>query len=101
MVVINECLDIILGQRKVKIGGTELNEIILYSISNGWSRQAYYLGLYFKAVIFKQAINMFDNMEIPESIYEGVVQTSYKTKTTRAEATYYGNMTKTRGINFP
>ena len=38
---------------------------------------------YFEAVAFKQAIDMFEHMEIAGNIYEGVVEPSYKTKTTR------------------
>ena len=39
--------------------------------------------------IFKKAVNMFELMEIAESIYEGVVKPSYK-KTTRTEANHTG-----------
>ena len=39
---------------------------------------------------------MFERMEILESIYEGVVEPSYK-KYTRADATCAGNRRKKRG----
>ena len=38
-------------------------------------------GFDFKYFIFKQAINMYDSMEISENIYVGVFEPSYKTKT--------------------
>ena len=38
----------------------------------GWDNQVFIQGLYFKAVLFKQSINLFEGMEVAESIYEGV-----------------------------
>ena len=35
-----------------KIGETELNEILLISIPNGWSKQAYMQGFYYEAITF-------------------------------------------------
>ena len=49
---------------------------------NSWSKQAYVQGFYCETIYFKKSVNMFENMEIAESIYEGVVKPSYK-KTTR------------------
>ena len=61
-----------------KTGEIYLNEIILCSMPNGWSRQAYVQVFNFEGVIFNQTTNMFDPMETDESIYEGVVEPSYQ-----------------------
>ena len=56
-----------------KIGVTELNEILLNSMPNSWYNQAYVQGFDCGYISFKKAVNMFEHMDIPESIYEGVV----------------------------
>ena len=61
-----------------KICMTELNEILLNSMPNSWIKQAYVQGFYWKSITFKTSVNVFDRMEIAESIYEGVVEPSYK-----------------------
>ena len=53
-----------------------------YNMPNSWSKQAYVQGVYCGSVSFKKDVNMFERMEIAESIYEGVVTPSYK-KTTQ------------------
>ena len=53
-------------------------------MTNIWSRQAYVQGFDCEFISFKISVNMFERMEISESIYEGVVTPSYK-KNTRAE----------------
>ena len=68
-----------------KIWVTELNEIILNSTPNSWYMQAYVQGFDCEFISFKKVVNMFDGMEIIESIYEGVVTPCYK-KTTQAGA---------------
>ena len=60
-----------------KMGGTELNEILLNSIPNSWSKQAYVQGFNCETISFKRSVNMFERMEISESIYEGVLKSSY------------------------
>ena len=45
----------------------------MHSIPNGWSRQVYVQGFYFEAVTLKQAIRMFERMDIYENIYEVIV----------------------------
>ena len=54
-------------------------------MTNGWIRQAYLqdFEFEFESVTFNQVINMFENVKVAESIYEGVVETSYKTKLQR------------------
>ena len=42
-----------------KIGITELNEILLNSMHNSWSKQAYVQGFYCEYITFKTAVNMF------------------------------------------
>ena len=64
-----------------KIRVTELNEILLNSIPNIWSKQAYVKGFDFESITFKKVVNMFERMEINESVYEGVVEPSYKNPT--------------------
>ena len=66
-----------------KIGITELNEILLNSMTTIWSKKAYVQGFNCKSIPFEKSVNMFERVEISESIYEGVVTTSYK-KTTWA-----------------
>ena len=60
-----------------KMGITELNEILSNIIPNSCSKQAYVQGFYFETISFKKAVNMFESMEIAESIYEVVVTPSY------------------------
>ena len=78
-----------------KIDETELNEMFLNSIPNGWSKQAYVQGFYCEYITLKY-LNIFECMEIAESIYEGFVRTCYK-KSTRAYAKNAGNIRKIRG----
>ena len=56
-----------------KIGVTEFNEILL------GSKQAYVIGFDCEYILFNKDVNMFDRMEIAESIQEGVVEPSYQT----------------------
>ena len=52
-----------------KIGTTKLNEILLNSIPNRWSIQAYVQGFNCESFTFKKDANMFERMEITKSIY--------------------------------
>ena len=61
-----------------KIVLTELNEILLNSMTSSWSKQVYVKGCYCESITFKKAVNMFEHMEIAKYIYEGVVEPSYK-----------------------
>ena len=61
-----------------KMGKTYLIGIILNSIPNICSKQAYVQGFDCETISFKKAVNMFELMEIAENIYEGVVTPSYK-----------------------
>ena len=54
-----------------KIGKSETNEIILYSMNNIWIKQAYLKG-FFSKFPTKRQINIFERMDIAESIYEGL-----------------------------
>ena len=67
------------------MGVTELNEILLKSMSKSCSKQAYIQGFDCETISFKKDVNIFEHMEITESICEGMVTPSYK-KTTRAES---------------
>ena len=60
-----------------KISVTELNEILLNSMPNRRSKQAYVQGFYCESITFKKAVDRFEHVEIAESIYEGVVEPSY------------------------
>ena len=55
------------------ISVTKLSEILLNSMSNSWSKHAYIQGFDCEYITFKRDVNMFECMEISESIYEGVV----------------------------
>ena len=60
------------------IGVPELNEILLNSMPTRWSKQVFVQGFYCESITLKKAVNIFERMEISESIYEGVVEPSYK-----------------------
>ena len=49
-----------------------------------------------ESILFKKAISVFGSMEIAESIYEGVVEPSYK-KYTWAYSKRYGHIRNKRG----
>ena len=52
-----------------KIGLNELKEILLIIMPNSCSEQAYVQGFDCEYISFKEAVNMFEQMEIAESIY--------------------------------
>ena len=62
----------------VKICVTELREILLNSMPTSWSKQEYLKGFDGESISFQEAVNMFDQMEIAEYIYEVVLEPSYK-----------------------
>ena len=45
---------------------------------NSWSKQAYIQGFDCEYITFKKSVNIFERMEIADSIYKGVVEPSYK-----------------------
>ena len=46
-------------------------------MSTSWSKQAYVQSFDCETISLKKAVNIFECMEIAESIYEGVVTHSY------------------------
>ena len=79
LIDMNEYLDSFPGATlDDKIDVTELNEIFLNIVPNSWSKQAYVQGFGCESISFKKAVNMFERIEIAESIYGGVVEYSYK-----------------------
>ena len=78
------------------IGVTKLNEILLNSMHNSQSKHADIQGFDCESINFKKYVNMFEHMEINESIYEGVVEPCYK-KITRADVKGVGQSWKNRG----
>ena len=89
----NENLDLFPGSDMTnKICEVEFNGIIFHSMTNVWDKQ----GFYVKTVTFKKVINMFQQMDIAEKIYEGVVE-PFKTLT-NADANRSGHISKIRGI---
>ena len=62
---------------------------------SSWSKHAYVQGCDFDSISFKKSINMYERMEIAESIDKGVVTPSYK-KATRAESNCTGISRKKR-----
>ena len=60
---------------------TELNEILLNSIPDGWHKQSYVQGFDCDNASFKKSVNMFEHTEIAESIYESVVEPPYNKPT--------------------
>ena len=79
-----------------KIGVTELNENILNSMNNSWYKKSYIQELDCEYILLKKAANMFDPMEITESIYEGLVEPYYK-KTTWVDSNCAGHIRNKRG----
>ena len=51
-----------------KFDVTELNDIIVNSMTNIWSKQAYVQAFDCESISLKKAVNMFEQMEIAESI---------------------------------
>ena len=51
-----------------KIVATKLNEIQRNSMLTRWSRNVYVQGFDYESITFKKAVNMFERMEIAESI---------------------------------
>ena len=45
-----------------KISMTELNEIVLNSMTNSWTKQEYVKGFYYKSITQKNDVNMFEHM---------------------------------------
>ena len=60
-----------------KMGVTKLNETPLKSIPNTCYKHAYVQGFDCESIDLKKAVNMFERMEMAESIFEGVVEPSY------------------------
>ena len=78
-----------------RIGVTDLNEILHNSIPGSCSKQVYVQGFECESITFKKSVNMFEHMEISESIYEGVVEPYYK-RNTRTDANRAGNSRQKR-----
>ena len=74
----------------------KIGVILLNSIPNSWYKQTYVKGFDCESITFKKYLNMFERMEIFESIYEGVVELSYK-KITREDANRAGRSSQKRG----
>ena len=60
---------------------TEMNGIFLIGMPNIWSQKAYVKVFYCVYINFKAAINIFEYMEIAQSVYEGVIKPSYEIST--------------------
>ena len=43
-------------------------------MTNGQSKQAYVQGFHCETITFKKYVSMFEQMEITETVYEGVVE---------------------------
>ena len=69
LIDLNEYLSSFLGATlNDNIGITELNKILLKSTPNIWSKQAYLKCFDCEYIKIKKAVNMFERMEIAESI---------------------------------
>ena len=79
MIDLNIYLDSLPGEKMIdKMGVTNLNGILLTSMTNSWTKQAYVQVFDCKSTIFLNTFNIFELMDIEESIYEGVVKPSHK-----------------------
>ena len=56
----------------------ELNEKFVNSMPNSWIKQAYVQGFDCESINFEKSGNIFEFMEIEESIKKGVVEPSNK-----------------------
>ena len=82
MIEFNERLAFFFGAKLTeKIGITKLNDILLNSIPDSWSNKVYVHIFDFEYTGFKRDVNMFECMEISESIYKGSVEHYYKNTT--------------------
>ena len=80
MIELNEYFSALPGAKASgKIVEMKLN-VFFNSIPNGWSKPAYAQS-FIVNILLKKASNMFECMDIVESIYEGVVGPSYKNTT--------------------
>ena len=94
LIAINEYLSVFTGAKaSYNTCLTELNGVLLNSMTNLCSNQAYVQGFDCKSITFKSAVSMIERMEIAESIYEGVVESSYQ-KLTSEDAKDAGNSRK-------
>ena len=60
LIDLHEYLASVLGETLTdKIGLTDLNEILLKSMPNSWSKQAYLQGFDCETITFKKSVNMF------------------------------------------
>ena len=92
LIDMNEYLDSFPGATLAdKIYVTGFNDIVLNRMPSSWSKQAYVRGFGYESISFKNAVKMFERMETAESIYKGVVETSYKKKPTREDAKCAGH----------
>ena len=79
LIDLNEYLDFIFGlSLSETIGVTELNEncltvCLVFGASKGMCRVSTA-----SLLLFKKSVNMFERMDISESVYEGAVEPSYK-----------------------
>ena len=61
-----------------KIGVTKLNEILLNRMSNICSKESYVQDFDNEYISLKKAVDIFERIDISESIYKSVVERSYK-----------------------
>ena len=66
---LNNYLPLLPGSRNAKKMAPEyLNNILLHAITNGWEKQLYLHGWYFKWKTYKDTCNIFERMEISEQV---------------------------------
>ena len=76
---ISEYLDVLpVLKASDKIGEMELKKIPLNILPNGRTKKAYVQGFDCETIHLKKSINMFECMEIAETIHEVVLERSYK-----------------------
>ena len=93
LINLNKYLDLLpVATMYDKIGVTELDKIMFNIMPNRWSKQA----LDCESMSFFKAVNVFERMDIAESIYECLVEPSYK-KPTMPYANHDGHSRQKRG----
>ena len=93
---LNENLGVFPGSKDSnKMGEEDLNNILIHSIHNRWIKQAYLQGFELE-IPFNNSTNMFEWIEIVETIYKRLVA-PYKNPTYRADTNRAGLIRKWRG----
>ena len=74
----------------------KLNNFLFNIMPNGWINQEYVHVFYCQSINFNKEVNIFEGIDILESIYEGILETS-QGETSKADSTRAGHVRLKRG----